>query len=61
MLGSGECFGEQALITDRPRNATVIAQERLVAYRLAKDDFRAAIDASPSFKEQLYKIYFQRQ
>ncbi len=60
-LGSGECFGEQALITDRPRNATVIAQERLVAYRLAKDDFRAAIDASPSFREQLHKIYFQRQ
>jgi putative ABC transport system ATP-binding protein len=60
-LGSGECFGEQALITDRPRNATVIAQERLIAYRLAKDDFRAAVDASPSFREQLYKIYFQRQ
>jgi putative ABC transport system ATP-binding protein len=60
-LGSGECFGEQALIADRPRNATVIAQEKLTAYRLAKDDFRAAIDASPSFKEQLYEIYFQRQ
>ena len=60
-LGSGECVGEQASITDRPRNATVVAQERLTAYRLAKDDFRAAIDASPSFKEQLYEIYFQRQ
>lgn len=60
-LGSGQCFGEQALIADRPRNATIVAQEKLIAYRLAKEDFRTAIDASPSFREQLYNIYFQRQ
>lgn len=60
-LSSGQCFGEQSLIADRPRNATIVAAEKLVAYRLAKDDFRKAIDASPSFREQLYQIYFQRQ
>jgi putative ABC transport system ATP-binding protein len=60
-LGSGQCFGEQALIADRPRNATIVAEERLVACSLAKEDFRTAIDASPSFREQLYNIYFQRQ
>jgi putative ABC transport system ATP-binding protein len=60
-LGSGQCFGEQALIADRPRNATIVATEKLVAYSLAKADFRTAVDASPSFREQLYQIYFQRQ
>ena len=60
-LGSGQCFGEQALIADRPRNATIVAREKLAAYSLAKEDFRMAVEASPSFREQLYKIYFQRQ
>ena len=60
-LSSGQCFGEQALIADRPRNATIVAQDKLVAYRLAKADFRTAVDASPSLREQLYRIYFQRQ
>jgi putative ABC transport system ATP-binding protein len=60
-LGPGNCFGEQALIADEPRNATVVAQEKLEVYTLDKNDFREAIAASPSFREQLNKIFFQRQ
>lgn len=60
-LGTGQCFGERALIADEPRNATIVAANAVVAYSLGKSDFRAAVAASPSFRDQLYEIYFQRQ
>jgi putative ABC transport system ATP-binding protein len=60
-LGPGNCFGEQALIGDERRNATVVARENLAVYTLGKNDFSAAMAASPSFREQLTKIFFQRQ
>jgi putative ABC transport system ATP-binding protein len=60
-LREGEFFGERALLTGEPRNATVLAREEVEAYTLDQDDFRAALEASAPFKEQIYKIYFQRQ
>jgi putative ABC transport system ATP-binding protein len=60
-MGEGEIFGEMALLTGEPRRATVKALENLETYTLAKADFQAALNASASFKEQLYKVYFQRQ
>jgi putative ABC transport system ATP-binding protein len=59
-LALGNCFGERALLSGEPRNATVLAKTDVEAYVLNKADFRLALDSSPSFKEQLYKIYFQR-
>jgi putative ABC transport system ATP-binding protein len=59
-LGAGEFFGEAALITGEPRNATVVANDNLETYVLGKTEFRAAIDASRSFRDQLYRIYFLR-
>ena len=59
-LGIGHCFGERALISGEPRNATVTAKSDVEAYILNTPDFAQALDSSPSFKEQLYKIYFQR-
>lgn len=43
-LERGSCFGEEALISDEPRNATVtmLAPGRLM--RLAKQDFRALLN-----------------
>ena len=60
-LKEGEFFGERALLTGEPRNATVLAREEVEAYTLDQDDFRAALDASAPFKEQIYKVFFQRQ
>jgi putative ABC transport system ATP-binding protein len=60
-LAEGEFFGERALLTGEPRNATLVAREEVEAYTLDHDDFRAALDESEPFKEQLYKVYFQRQ
>ena len=59
-LGAGDFFGEGALITGEPRNATVVAKDNLATYMLGKADFRAAIEASRSFRDQLYRVYFLR-
>ena len=59
-LGSGEFFGELALLTGEPRNADVVAAKPVDAYILGKPEFEAAIEASHSFREQLRRVYFQR-
>ncbi|MBV9861281.1 MAG: ATP-binding cassette domain-containing protein [Alphaproteobacteria bacterium] len=59
-LGAGDFFGELALISGEPRNATVVAAGPLDTYVLGKDEFRTAIDASASFRDQLLRVYFQR-
>lgn len=42
-LGEGATFGEAALISDNPRNATVSMLEDGILLRLAKDDFIALL------------------
>jgi putative ABC transport system ATP-binding protein len=59
-LGEGEFFGERALVTGEPRNATVVAAGPVELYTLGKEEFRAALDASPTFKEELLKVFFNR-
>ena len=61
VLKEGEFFGERALITGEPRNATVLANTDVEAYTLDAADFQAALEASAPFKEQLYRVFFQRQ
>jgi CRP-like cAMP-binding protein len=61
VLKEGDFFGEIALITGQPRTATVRAKERVECYTLDKVSFQEAIAASDTFKEQIYKAYFQRQ
>ena len=43
-LDTGSCFGEEALIADDPRNATVTMLTRGRLMRLAKDDFRTLLN-----------------
>ncbi len=38
-LGVGRCFGEDALVNDAPRNATVVMRDNGVLMRLDKQDF----------------------
>jgi putative ABC transport system ATP-binding protein len=59
-LGAGDFFGEAALISGEPRNATIVASDSVDAYVLGKDDFHSAIDRSDSFRNQLLRVYFQR-
>jgi putative ABC transport system ATP-binding protein len=60
-LRDGDLFGEQALLTGEPRNATVTATKVTMLYSLGKVDFQAAISASASLREELQKVLFERQ
>lgn len=60
VLGSGQCFGERALLGDGKRTATVIAREDGLAYVLRKDWFLHAISSSQDFEMQMKRLYFQR-
>jgi putative ABC transport system ATP-binding protein len=59
-LSAGDFFGERALITNELRNATVVSHSDVQTYIMGKIDFQRALKASPSFKEQIYSSYFQR-
>jgi putative ABC transport system ATP-binding protein len=59
-LGPGDFFGEVALISGEPRNATVVAEGDVDAYVLGKADFETALATSQSFRDQLYRVYFLR-
>ena len=59
-LGPGDFFGEVALISGEPRNATVVAEGGVDAYTLGKTDFQTALATSQSFRDQLYRVYFMR-
>jgi putative ABC transport system ATP-binding protein len=59
-LGSGTFFGEVALISGEPRNATVVAIGEVDTYVLGKTDFEAALATSQTFRDQLYRVYFMR-
>ncbi len=60
-LGKGDFFGEAALLTGEPRNATVVAKDDLQVYWLGKDAFQGVIEASALFEEELRKALFERQ
>jgi putative ABC transport system ATP-binding protein len=59
-LGQADVFGEVALLSGAPRNATIVASEPLDAYVMESADFKSAVARSPSFRDQLYRIYFLR-
>jgi putative ABC transport system ATP-binding protein len=60
-IGPGNFFGEAALITGKPRNATIVATEGVELYTLNKDDFQMALEKGESFRSQLLGLFFRRQ
>jgi putative ABC transport system ATP-binding protein len=60
-LDEGRFFGEQALLTGEPRNATVRAKTELELCSLDKAEFETVLQASATFKEELRKTLFERQ
>jgi CRP-like cAMP-binding protein len=46
-LGIGRCFGEDALVNEAPRNATVLMRENGVLMRLDKQDFYLLLKTPP--------------
>ncbi|VTR97663.1 ATP-binding cassette domain-containing protein [Tuwongella immobilis] len=58
-LGEGRYFGERALMTGEPRNATVRANSPVEVYSLGNAEFQAALQSSTPFIEQIRRIYSQ--
>lgn len=61
VLGPGEFFGEVALLTGEPRNASVAALDEVELYSLNKEQFKAVMQSSETFEEEFRKIVFERQ
>ena len=59
-LGTGDFFGEAALLAGAPRNATVVALEDVIFYTLKKGDFLGALNTNKSFDAQLRDVFFKR-
>ncbi len=60
VLSSGDFFGEMALVSDQPRNATVVAEEDTQLYELHKKDFREILLQNPKIS-QLIQEAIQRR
>lgn len=59
-LGSGDYFGEMALLTGEPRSATVITTEPSEMFILNKSDFDLIVERFPSITLSMGKIMSQR-
>eukprot|EP00741_Cyanophora_paradoxa_P018025 tig00021036_g17406.t1 len=57
---AGESFGELALMSSKPRSATVTAQERTVLIAVARADYNAVVKAAQE-REQEERARFLRQ
>ena len=59
-MGTGEFFGEAALLSGQPRNATVVATSDGELLTLTREKFHAAIERTASFKDQLLTVFARR-
>jgi len=59
-MGEGDFFGEVALLTDKPRTATVIAREKAELMELARADFEEITAKFPSVRKIVEAYQKQR-
>ena len=59
-LRDGASFGEMALLTGRPRTATVVAAEETEVYVLEKEDFEEVLEKHPALAAGLTRILAER-
>jgi CRP-like cAMP-binding protein len=60
MLDAGDFFGEMALLTKRPRTATVTAFGDLEVYELSKESVKSLVDRQPKVLKDLVNFYYSR-
>ena len=59
-LGSGDYFGEVALLTDSPRTATIKAETELRCYGMTSWDFRPLVESNASIAWKMLQTMAQR-
>lgn len=60
-LHDGDFFGETALVFDQPRNATVTADDDVILYSLGKEEFKAVLNQSESFEQEVRRTLYARR
>ncbi len=59
-LGPGEFFGEVAMLTGRPRTATIVASDRATVVEISREDLDSIMARWPEVREVLQRFYQQR-
>jgi hypothetical protein len=59
-LGPGEFFGEVAVLTGRPRTATILAREPVTVIEITREDLEGVVCEYPEVREVLERFYRQR-
>lgn len=60
-LKEGDFFGEAALVTGEPRNATIVCSHPVSLCSLKKNEFQAILKRSTNFRDHVRRILFQRR
>jgi putative ABC transport system ATP-binding protein len=61
VLSTGDFFGEMALLTGQPRNASVYTREETLLCSLSKSSFQSAIAESATLETEVREAYFERK
>ena len=59
-LGPGDFLGEMGIVTQSPRNASVVAREPMRVIVLSEQDFRGVARSFPSVAEQIREAVRER-
>ncbi len=60
MLGDNDFFGEMALISDKPRNATTQTVEDSEVFKLRKEDFIQLVSSNPNMASKISTEFLKR-
>ncbi len=60
VLGDNDFFGEMAIISEKPRNATAQAAEESEIFVLKKDDFIQLVAANPQMASRISSEFLRR-
>lgn len=60
MFGDNDFFGEMALISEKPRNASTQAVEETEAFKLNKDDFIQLVSTNPGMASRISSEFLSR-
>jgi CRP-like cAMP-binding protein len=60
VLGSGDCFGEMAILDDSPRSATVRASTEVALIATARTDFRDLLQLYPGIARGIIDVLVER-
>jgi CRP-like cAMP-binding protein len=60
-LGPGQFFGETALVSNEPRNATIVCVEPTLLFTLMATDFAFVLRENPAAAAEMKSIAAQRK